>query len=66
MAGMDVEAFQQAQWLAVYGAFVAARAQRKMETRVRGAPDQDDVNRWVEEAASLADMVAIANGNPKR
>ena len=56
---------QQARWLAVYGAFIAAQAQQKM-SEGRGAPDQDDVDRYVEEAATLANMVAISNKDPER
>ena len=47
MVGLDAvdhETFQQARWLAVYGAFVAAQAQQKMNEG-RGAPDQADVDR---------------------
>jgi hypothetical protein len=62
---MDPESFKQARWLAVYGAFIAVQAQEKLESG-RGAPDQDDVNRYVEEAETLANMVAVANGDPER
>ncbi len=62
---MDLETFQQARWLAVYGAFIAVQAQDKIESG-RGAPDQEDVDRYVEEASTLADMVAIATGDPTR
>lgn len=62
---MGVEMFQQARWLAVYGAFIAVQAQQKMNEG-RGAPDQDDVDRYVEEAATLANMVAITNKDPER
>ena len=62
---MGLEMFQQARWLAVYGAFVAVQAQQKM-SEGRGAPDQDDVNRYVEEAETLANMVAISNKDPER
>jgi hypothetical protein len=63
--GMPFETFQQARWLAVYGAFIATQAQAKMDEG-SGAPDQADVNRFCEEAAELANMVAIANGDPER
>jgi hypothetical protein len=62
---MDSESFQQVRFLAVYGAFVAAQAQAKLASG-RGAPDQEDVNRYVEEAEALANMVALANGDPRR
>ena len=62
---MDVESFQQSRWTAVYGAFVAVQAQRKMDEG-RGAPDDDDVKRYCEEAEALANMVAEANGDPQR
>jgi hypothetical protein len=62
---MGLEMFQQAQWLAVYGASIAAQAQlRKDMTGV--SPGQSDVTRYVEEAAALANMVAKANGSPER
>jgi hypothetical protein len=62
---MGREMFQQARWLAVYGAFIAAQAQQKM-AEGRGAPDQSDVDRYVEEAAALANMVAVSNKDPER
>jgi hypothetical protein len=62
---VDHETFQQARWLAVYGAFVAAQAQQKMNEGT-GAPDQTDVDRYVEEAETLANMVAISNKDPER
>lgn len=62
---MGLEMFQQARWLAVYGAFIAVQAQAKTNEG-RGAPDDDDVKRYVEEAVTLANMVATCNGDPER
>ncbi len=62
---MDHESFQQARWLAVYAAWVALQAHQKM-AEGRGAPDQSDVDHYVEDAAELANMVAISNRDPER
>lgn len=62
---MDLESFQQARFLAVYGASVALQAQRKFDDG-RGAPTQEDVKRYVEEATTLANMAAEAVGDPER
>jgi hypothetical protein len=62
---MGLEMFQQARWLAVYGAYIAALAQHKFASGC-GAPTQSDVNRYSEEAVALANMMAVANGDPER
>jgi hypothetical protein len=59
---MDVESFQQARWLAVYGASVALQAQRMKADHGR-TPDQEDVAYFCQEAARLANMAADASGD---
>lgn len=43
-----------ARWLSVYGASVALQVHQRFREG-RGAPDEDDFERYVEEAASIAD-----------
>jgi hypothetical protein len=64
MAGMDVEMFQQAMWLSVYGAYIASRARASADAG--RSPDQGAVTRWAHEAAIIANMVAVTNGAPTR
>jgi hypothetical protein len=46
-------------WLSVFGAFVATQVQEKL-TSGRGAPDEDDMDRYIEEAETVADMAIDA------
>jgi hypothetical protein len=62
---MGLEMFQQAQWLAVYGASIAAQAQSRKDMTGK-SPNESDVARYAEEAATLANMVAVAAGHPER
>jgi hypothetical protein len=62
---MGLEMFRQARWLAVYGTSIASQVQAKIDEG-NGAPDESDVARFAEEAATLANMVAVANGEPER
>lgn len=62
---MGMEMFQQARWLAVYGAYIASMARDQVGSG-HGSPSQADVERFARKAAALANMVAVANGDPKR
>lgn len=62
---MGLEMCRQARWLAVYGAVVASQVQAKVNEG-SGAPDESDIARYAEEAATVANMVAVANGEPER
>lgn len=62
---MDLESFQQARFLSVFGAFVAMRAHQKM-VEGRGAPNAGDMARYVEEATEVANAMAEEVGDPRR
>jgi hypothetical protein len=62
---VDVESFQHARWLAVYGAAVALQAQRMKVDQGR-TPDEADVAYFCREAVKLANMAADAVGDPRR
>lgn len=46
-------------WLAVFGAFVAAQAHKKLESG-QGTPSDDDMDRFVAEAETVATLAVEA------
>lgn len=55
----QAEANKHPYWVSVFGAFVAVQVQEKLESG-RGAPDDDDMDRYVSEAECVADMAIEA------
>lgn len=55
----QAEANKHPYWISVFGAFVATQVQEKL-TSGRGAPDEDDMDRYIGEAETVADMAIEA------
>jgi len=64
-AGMSVEAFQQARFLAVYGAAVALAVQRYRDEHST-MPDGSAMRSIIDDAHLVANAAGLAIGDPER